>query len=211
MDSAPDAHSDINGRWFRQDQLGAGAKLDHAIAGACLGVVTGLDRADNATRNQACDLTDTNELLIISAKHDEVVLILHVAAIAAGIMVFARDMAVESDYPIARPPIEMDIEHAQANAYDHPRAIQVRMAVMVFDTGDDTIGGADQLLWSPVRGEPTRGISKEREDGQEQDSKRNQDAENDGQWCLRVCVGGERAAGTQHRPAGPARVSGHCR
>ena len=133
-DSLANLDSDIHPIRIRQDQFGTGSEFDHAIDLSSFGLIIDVHGTDDPSGDEAGNLTDSDHLLIISLKHDEIVLVLHVTTIRTSIVMSARNMTVELDPAMARPPIHMDIQNAQEDSNDDTGCIQIRMMFMVLNT-----------------------------------------------------------------------------
>ena len=176
-DTLANLDSDIHPIRVRQDQFGTGSEFDHAVDPSSFSLIIDVHRADDPPCNEAGNLTDSDHLLVISLKHDEVVLVLHVTTIRTSIVMSSRDMAVELDPAMARPSIHMDIQNAQEDANDDTGCIQIRMMFMVLNTRDHSISRADHEILSPVIRKTSGGTSEEGIHRQQKNSQRDQNGE----------------------------------
>ena len=158
---------DVDGAGGGDVEVGAGAEADHTDAFACLDGVPWFLPADDAARDEACDLADEDGAAG-GTEEPRLVFVTDIDLEVAGVEKFASGVVGFLDGGGERSAVDVDIEDGEEDA-DAAKLAETEARILGFVDADDfAISGADE--GKGVGGGGTLGIAEEKQDANEEES-----------------------------------------
>ena len=130
----------------RDDQFRRRPELDHSESCRSRQAISRLQGADDSTCDRTRHLSDSDRGAVLARHHDEIGFVDLRGFLGARIQMVTRSVAEFLNGPVARCPIDVDIQDAEKDPDHDRRAADGFVVVEMLDCRDVTVCRADQVL-----------------------------------------------------------------